>query len=111
MQDQASADGTERSSDRGHGATVDLIAVVVAVTDQGQGIPRDKLGELFGAFTRGDTHGQPGVGLGLSIARQAADVMGAKLWAESTVGEGSTFFLELPRQARAPEGATQSQTA
>jgi signal transduction histidine kinase len=81
------------------------------VTDQGLGIPKEKLGELFGAFTRGDTHGQPGVGLGLSIARQAADVMGAKLWAESTVGEGSTFFLELPRAARAPEGATQSQTA
>lgn len=38
MQDQASADGTERSSDRGHGATVDLIAVVVAVTDQGPSV-------------------------------------------------------------------------
>ena len=71
---------------------------LVSVSDQGQGIPQDKLGELFGAFTRGDTHGQPGVGLGLSIARQAADVLGAKLWAESTVGEGSTFHLHLPRE-------------
>ena len=71
---------------------------LVSVADQGLGIPHDKLGELFGAFTRGETHGQPGVGLGLSIARQAADVLGAKLWAESKVGEGSTFFLLVPRQ-------------
>jgi signal transduction histidine kinase len=71
---------------------------VVAVSDTGQGIPQEKLSELFGAFTRGDTHGQPGVGLGLSIARQAADVLGAKLWAESQVGKGSVFFLQLPRE-------------
>jgi len=71
---------------------------LVSVSDQGQGIPEDKLGELFGAFTRGDTHGQPGVGLGLSIARQAADVLGAKLWAESKVGEGSTFYVQLARE-------------
>jgi signal transduction histidine kinase len=69
---------------------------LIAVADQGSGIPRDKLAGLFGAFTRGDTHGQPGVGLGLSIARQAADLLGAELWAESEVGKGSTFFLRLP---------------
>lgn len=69
---------------------------LIAVADDGQGISEDTLSGLFGAFTRGDTHGQPGVGLGLSIARQAADVLGAKLWAESKVGEGSTFFLCLP---------------
>ena len=69
---------------------------ILSVADQGSGIPEDKLGELFGAFTRGETHGQPGVGLGLSIARQAADLLGAKLWAESKIGHGSTFFLHLP---------------
>jgi signal transduction histidine kinase len=69
---------------------------IVAVTDQGSGIPQDKLSELFAPFTRGETHGQPGVGLGLSIARQAADMLGAKLWAESEVGKGSTFYLHLP---------------
>jgi signal transduction histidine kinase len=86
--------GTVRVSAR----TTDDGGCLVSVSDQGQGIAQDKLGELFGAFTRGDTQGQPGVGLGLSIARQAADVLGAKLWAESTVGQGSTFYLQLPRE-------------
>ena len=80
-------------------AKQDAGGCLVSVSDQGSGIPQDKLGDLFGAFTRGDTHGQPGVGLGLSIARQAADVLGAKLWAESKVGEGSTFFLLVPQNA------------
>ncbi len=69
----------------------------ISVSDRGQGIPSDKLAELFGTFTRGaNTQGQPGVGLGLSIARQAADLIGAKLWAESDGKTGSTFHLELP---------------
>ena len=71
---------------------------LLSVSDQGPGIPKDKLSELFGTFTRGDTHGQPGVGLGLSIARQAADLLGARLWAESEAGKGSTFFLQLPKE-------------
>jgi signal transduction histidine kinase len=81
---------------------------LIAVSDPGSGIPKEKLSELFSAFTRGDTHGQPGVGLGLSIARQAADMLGAKLWAESEVGKGSTFYLELPREPVAPEGASRA---
>jgi signal transduction histidine kinase len=76
---------------------------LVAVSDQGPGIPRDKLSSLFAPFTRGDTQGQPGVGLGLSIARQAADTLGARLWAESEVGKGSTFYLALPKESRATE--------
>lgn len=76
---------------------------LLSVTDEGMGIPEDKLGELFAPFTRGDTQGQPGVGLGLSIARQAADMLGARLWAESEFGKGSTFFLQLPKEPPAPE--------
>jgi signal transduction histidine kinase len=84
---------------------------LVSVSDQGQGIPEEKLGGLFGAFTRGETHGQPGVGLGLSIARQAADMLGAKLWAESEVGEGSTFFLLLPKELRRHDKPGDSSTS
>jgi len=69
---------------------------LISVIDQGPGIEPDQLAEIFAPFTRGQTYGQPGVGLGLSIARQAADLLGAKLWAESKPGKGSTFFLELP---------------
>jgi signal transduction histidine kinase len=67
----------------------------LSVADQGPGIPSDKLASLFVPFARGDTQGQPGVGLGLSIARQAADLLGAKLWAESDGNKGATFHLEV----------------
>jgi signal transduction histidine kinase len=69
----------------------------VTIADQGPGIPPEKLSELFDSFTRGDTHGQPGVGLGLSIANQAAQLLGARLWAESTPGSGASFHLQLPK--------------
>ena len=70
----------------------------ISIKDHGPGIAADKLASLFQTFTRGDTHGQAGTGLGLSIARQAADLLSARLWAESKIGEGSTFHLELPAQ-------------
>lgn len=66
-----------------------------SVTDQGPGVAPEKLNEIFAAFARGDTYGQKGVGLGLYIAKHAADLLGAKLWADSKVGAGSTFYLDL----------------
>jgi signal transduction histidine kinase len=68
----------------------------IRVIDQGPGIAPDRLAALFAPFTRGETHGQAGTGLGLWIARHAADLLGAELRAESTVGEGTTFILNLP---------------
>jgi signal transduction histidine kinase len=69
---------------------------MVNVSDEGKGIAEEKLGQLFEAFTRGETHGQSGVGLGLYIASQGARVLGGTLTVESTVGEGSVFELFLP---------------
>ena len=69
---------------------------VLGVSDEGPGIAPENLSRLFDAFTRGDTHGQPGLGLGLSIASQATKLLGAKLEVESKVGVGSTFRLLLP---------------
>ena len=74
----------------GHGCRA-----IVRVSDEGPGISPARLGTLFQPFTRGETHGQPGIGLGLSIARQAADLIGAELRVESAVGAGSTFVLTL----------------
>ena len=68
----------------------------VAVVDQGPGIPPEKRATLFQAFSRGDTHGQPGVGLGLNIASHAARLLGSELSVESKVGEGSTFSFTVP---------------
>jgi signal transduction histidine kinase len=76
---------------------------LISVIDQGPGIAPERLEQLFTPFARGETHGQPGTGLGLSIARQAADLLKAKLWAESKQGEGSTFHLQLPRELPAME--------
>lgn len=69
--------------------------VRLTVADHGPGITPQQLATLFTPFTRGDTHGQPGVGLGLSIAKQAADLLNADLRADSAVGVGSTFTLTL----------------
>jgi len=69
--------------------------VEISVADQGPGISSERLVNLFEPFVRGETHGQDGVGLGLSIARQAADLIGAKLSVQSALGEGTTFTLEL----------------
>jgi signal transduction histidine kinase len=78
---------------------------LVTVKDQGPGIAPERLSELFSAFTRGETHGQPGVGLGLAIAQQAAQYLGVKLRADSMPGEGSTFHVEIPKSL--PEQAVQ----
>jgi signal transduction histidine kinase len=79
-------------------ANADDSGWVLSVSDEGPGIAPEYLGRLFEAFTRGQTHGQPGVGLGLSIASQAAKLLGTTLKVESQLGVGSTFLLE-PRTA------------
>lgn len=73
---------------------------IFSVSDDGPGIPAENLANLFDAFKRGDTFGKPGVGLGLTIATQAARLLGGQLRVESKVGVGSTFQLVLP--ARGP---------
>lgn len=69
---------------------------VLSVRDEGPGIPLKLRGRIFDAFGRGDAQSQEGVGLGLAIASEAADLLGAHLTVESRVGAGSTFNLVLP---------------
>jgi signal transduction histidine kinase len=73
----------------------------ISVSDQGPGIAPEDKRRIFEAFARGETHGQPGVGLGLAIAFEATRLLGGKLTVESEVGVGSTFRLLLPT---APDG-------
>ena len=73
--------------------------VLIAVTDRGRGIPGDKLETIFERFQQVDTSDsrqKGGTGLGLAICRSIVEQHGGKLWAESILGEGSTFFLTLP---------------
>ncbi len=70
-----------------------------SVTDEGLGIPPSEQPRIFEKFYRLDpnqTRGVGGTGLGLYISRELVRRMNGRIWVESQVGEGSTFYLELP---------------
>ncbi|MBE9108695.1 GAF domain-containing protein [Nodosilinea sp. LEGE 07298] len=74
-------------------------AIIIAVQDQGKGIPENKLETIFDQFEQlhvlDDEH-QGGTGLGLAICRSIVQQHGGQIWAESTLDQGSTFFFTLP---------------
>jgi signal transduction histidine kinase len=75
------------------------------VEDSGSGIAADRLPCIFEMFSRGGRFEGKGLGLGLYIARRIVEAHGGRIWAESQLGRGSTFFFTLPLRAsvaRAP---------
>lgn len=72
--------------------------VRIAVNDTGVGIAQEKLGKLFTPFERldADQTGVEGTGLGLALSKHLAVMMGGNTGVESVVGQGSTFWVELP---------------
>lgn len=71
----------------------------IAVTDSGPGIPEDSIQKIFGKFYQvdsTDTRGGQGTGLGLAISQAIAMNHNSELKVESTPGEGSTFYFDLP---------------
>lgn len=69
----------------------------VAVSDRGQGISPEDLSHVFERlFRASDEHRRESLGLGLYITRMLVEAHGGRIWVESRVGEGSTFYLTLP---------------
>jgi signal transduction histidine kinase len=73
--------------------------VRVSVRDQGVGIPEDQHDRIFTKFFRGDAaaSGIAGTGLGLAFAQAIVEAHGGRISFKSSAGEGSTFWIELPR--------------
>lgn len=82
--------------------------ILITVKDTGIGIPADHLEKIFQEFSQVDTSATRkagGTGLGLPISRRLVEMHGGRIWAESAgiPGEGSTFYVELLREARITE--------
>lgn len=74
--------------------------VLINITDTGIGISSNDIGHIFQKFYRADnsdTRTIGGTGLGLYLVKQRVEAMGGRVWAESAFGEGSTFYVSLPR--------------
>ena len=70
-----------------------------SVSDTGIGIAQQDLGRIFKDFTQSDgtvTRAYPGLGLGLTLARRIAELMGGSIWAETRPGGGSVFRFQIP---------------
>ena len=85
--------------------------VLFQVSDEGRGIPADKLETIFERFQQvdaSDSREKGGTGLGLAICRTIVEHHGGRIWAESELGAGSTFSFVLPAQASQRLGAPRS---
>ncbi|WP_188661207.1 hybrid sensor histidine kinase/response regulator [Arenimonas soli] len=85
--------------------------VRISVTDTGQGLSADQIGQLFQPFNRlGKEAGrEQGTGIGLMVSKLIVEMMGGAIGVQSTVGEGSVFWLELNPATGAPGNAVPAQ--
>lgn len=75
--------------------------VQIEIEDTGIGIPADQFESIFDEFNQVDdttAREYEGSGLGLAITRRLVEMHGGRIWLQSTVGQGTTFFVTLPTQ-------------
>ena len=80
-----------------------------AVEDHGRGVPEDKLQRIFERFEQvdaSDARDKGGTGLGLAISKTIVEQHGGRIWVESEIGKGSTFYFTVPM---ADPGATRTE--
>ncbi len=79
--------------------------VLVTVEDRGPGIPEEEQRRIFDKFFRspGTRESLPGIGMGLSIAREIVTAHGGRIWVESVSGQGSRFCFTLPVADQEPQ--------
>lgn len=76
--------------------------LILSIQDQGLGIPRKDIGQIFDRFFRVDkarSRKQGGTGLGLAISKEVVNLLGGQIWVESIEGKGSTFYISLPYES------------
>jgi PAS domain S-box-containing protein len=71
--------------------------VLLRVTDTGSGIPPSGLPHVFDRFWQARKDARQGAGLGLPIARGIVEAHGGRIWVESALGSGTSFFFTIPR--------------
>ena len=80
---------------------------LITVRDNGIGFDPKYAKEIFAPFKRLQTNQQvAGTGVGLAICRRIVENHGGRIWADSSVGEGSTFFFTMPAEGKAPDKYT-----
>ena len=72
---------------------------IISIADTGVGISKQNIDKLFksNSFTTVGTNNEKGTGLGLSICKELVELNNGKIWVESTVNVGSTFYVQLPK--------------
>ncbi len=91
--------GSRAKTNQGQQSFYDRPCLQMTVTDQGRGVPSDRLESIFERFQQvdvSDSRQRGGTGLGLAICKRIVQQHRGEIWVESQLGQGSTFYVTLP---------------